>query len=61
MSDALGNTIKVGDYVGWKQDIEISGTVVQIHNNGMLTVNVWDSIVGELVPTNVEARRTTIE
>ena len=33
-----GKEVKIGDYVGFKSDIEQSGKIVKIHRHGMITL-----------------------
>jgi len=41
-----GDVLKVGDFAGFKDDIEQSGKVVKIQGN-TVTLSIWDSVAGE--------------
>jgi hypothetical protein len=44
-----GKEVKVGDWVGFKADIEQSGKIVEIHRNGMLTLYNEDGFKGDYI------------
>lgn len=39
--------ISVGEFAGFKDDIEMSGRVVEIPNASTLVVSVYDSVTGD--------------
>jgi hypothetical protein len=60
-----GVTVKVGDYVGFKSDIEQSGKIVKINPNGTLVLenpNGFEgAYIGGLEMTLVEASRCWLD
>ena len=44
-----GKEVKIGDYVGFKSDIEQSGKIVQIHRNGVITLYSEHGFQGDYI------------
>ena len=59
--DMDGTPLNIGDFVGFKDDIENSGKITKIVNNSLLTLRVWDSLSGAHYFIDVAARNVTLE
>jgi hypothetical protein len=54
--DMDGNVIKVGDHVGYKDDVEKSGKVVRVTGE-MVRLECWNSVTGEKFELSKPASR----
>lgn len=59
--DMDGTPLNVGDFVGFKDDIENSGKITKIVNGSLLTLRVWDSLAGAHYFVDVAARNVSLE
>lgn len=55
-----GGIAKIGDFVGFKSDIEQSGKLKAINGNELM-ISVYDSVSGERYDVHHNARRCWLE